>query len=147
MGFIEKFINTHTMHQVHHAQNLEYLDKNHGGFLNLFDKVFGTWAELDEKLEIKFGVVHAPNSYNPLVVLTHEFKDIWHDVKKSKNIYQAFMYTFGPPGWSADGSTLTVRQMQRAMLAERKAQQAKSNKIQLDTQAKSKQKKTVSSVR
>ena len=36
----------------------------------------------------------------PLVVLTHEFKDIWHDVKKSKNIFQAFMYIFGPPGWS-----------------------------------------------
>jgi hypothetical protein len=37
--------------------------------------------------------------------------------------------------------------MQRAMLAERKAQQAKSNKIQLDTQAKNRHKKTVSSVR
>jgi sterol desaturase/sphingolipid hydroxylase (fatty acid hydroxylase superfamily) len=53
MGFIEKFLNTHTMHQVHHAQNLEYLDKNHGGYLNLFDKLFGTWVELDEKIDIK----------------------------------------------------------------------------------------------
>jgi sterol desaturase/sphingolipid hydroxylase (fatty acid hydroxylase superfamily) len=113
MGFLEKFLNTHTMHQVHHAQNLEYLDKNHGGYLNLFDKVFGTWAELKDDVDIKFGVIHAPNSHNPIVILTHEFKDIWNDVKKAKNPFQAFMYVFGPPGWSPDGSTLTVRQMQR----------------------------------
>jgi sterol desaturase/sphingolipid hydroxylase (fatty acid hydroxylase superfamily) len=136
LGFIEKFMNTHTMHQVHHAQNLEYLDKNHGGFLNMFDKLFGTWAEYDEKIDIKFGVVHAPQSYNPVVVLTHEFKDIWHDVKKSKNLYQAFMYVFGPPGWSPDGSTLTVKQMQRVMKAERKAQQdARPATIHLETVA------------
>ena len=36
MGIIEKVFNTHTMHQVHHAQNIEYMDKNHGGFLNIF---------------------------------------------------------------------------------------------------------------
>jgi sterol desaturase/sphingolipid hydroxylase (fatty acid hydroxylase superfamily) len=113
LGFLEKFLNTHTMHQVHHAQNLEYLDKNHGGYLNIFDKVFGTWAELKDDTDIKFGVIHAPNSHNPIVILTHEFKDIWNDVKKAKNPFQAFMYIFGPPGWSPDGSTLTVRQMQR----------------------------------
>jgi sterol desaturase/sphingolipid hydroxylase (fatty acid hydroxylase superfamily) len=40
MGFIEKFLNTHTMHQVHHAQNIEYM-KNHGGILNVFDRILG----------------------------------------------------------------------------------------------------------
>ena len=114
MGFIEKFMNTHTMHQAHHAQNLEYLDKNHGGFLNIFDKLFGSWIELDDKIQVKYGVVHAPNSHNPLVILTHEFRDIWHDVTtKARNPWHAFMYIFGPPGWSHDGSTMTVRQMQR----------------------------------
>jgi hypothetical protein len=62
-------------------------------------------------------------------VLTHEFKDIWADVKKAKNPYHAFMYVFGPPGWSPDGSTLTVRQMQRQMHAERKAQAKKKIKL------------------
>ena len=116
MGFLEKFLNTHTMHQVHHSQNIEYLDKNHGGYLNIFDKIFGSWAELDDDKEIKYGVIHAPNSYNPITILTHEYQDIWKDVKKSKNLYQAFMYVFGPPGWSPDGSTLTVKQLQQSML-------------------------------
>lgn len=115
LGFLEKFLNTHTAHQVHHSQNLEYLDKNHGGYLNIFDKIFGTYAPLDENIDIKYGVVHAPNSYNPFVILTHEYRDIWNDIKKSKNLKEAFMYTFGPPGWSPDGSTLTVKQIQKAL--------------------------------
>ena len=113
MGWVEKIFNTHTMHQVHHAQNVEYLDKNHGGFLNIFDKVFGTWKELDDDVEVKFGVIHAPKSYNPIVILTHEFKDIWADVKKAKKFSHKLIYIFGPPGWSPDGSTLTVKQQQR----------------------------------
>ena len=42
-------------------------------------------------------------------------KNIWKDVKKAKNFKEAFMYIFGPPGWSADGSTLTVKEIQKAM--------------------------------
>lgn len=117
LGFLEKIFNTHTMHQVHHSQNIEYLDKNHGGYLNIFDKIFGSWAEYDDNIDIKYGVIHAPNSYNPLVILTHEYADIWKDIKKSKNMKEAFMYTFGPPGWSPDGSTLTVRQIQKKLKA------------------------------
>lgn len=112
MGIIEKIFNTHTMHQVHHAKNVEYLDKNHGGFLNIFDKIFGTWKEFDDDIKIEFGVTTAPNSYNPWVILTHEYKDIWYDTKKSKNWYHKFMYVFGPPGWSHNAATLTVKQMQ-----------------------------------
>ncbi|AOW19289.1 sterol desaturase family protein [Urechidicola croceus] len=119
LGFIEKFMNTHTMHQVHHAQNIEYMDKNHGGFLNIFDKMFGTWKELDEEIDIKYGVTHPPNSYNPLVILTHEFSDIWKDMKKSDKLKDKFMYVFGPPGWSHDGSTLTIKQVQDQLKKER----------------------------
>ena len=115
LGFIEKFMNTYTMHQAHHSQNLEYLDKNHGGYLNIFDRIFGTYAVLDDDIDIKYGVIHAPNSYNPFIIATHEYSDIWRDVKKSKNLKEAFMYTFGPPGWSPDGSTLTVRQIHRKL--------------------------------
>ena len=120
MGIIEKIFNTHTMHQVHHAKNIEYMDKNHGGFLNVFDKLFGTWKALDDDIEISYGVTKPPNSYNPLVILTHEYKDIWNDMKKSSNPYHKFMYAFGPPGWSHDGSTLTIKQM-RAVAAKQKS--------------------------
>ena len=81
--------------------------------MNIFDKVFGTWKELDDDIDVKYGVIHSPDSYNPVVILTHEFKDIWNDVKKVKKFSHKLMYIFGPPGWSHDGSTLTVKQQQR----------------------------------
>ena len=121
LGFFEKFMNSHRQHHVHHSSNIEYLDMNHGGYLNMFDKMFGTWKDLDESKEIQFGVLHPPNSHNPLVILTHEYKDIWNDVRKSKNLKEAFMYTFGPPGWTPDASFKTVRQMQQELEEQKKA--------------------------
>ncbi|ADY30800.1 sterol desaturase/sphingolipid hydroxylase (fatty acid hydroxylase superfamily) [Cellulophaga sp. RHA_52] len=126
LGIFEKFMNTHTMHQVHHAQNVEYLDKNHGGFLNIFDRMFGTWLPLDDSIDVKYGVIHAPNSNNPIVILTHEFKDIWMDMKKSKKLSHKLMYVFGPPGWSHDGSTMTVKQQQRQFKEYAKSNSKKS---------------------
>ena len=119
LGIFEKFINTHTMHQVHHACNIEYMDKNHGGILNIFDRIFGTWKELDESIDIEYGVSTPPNSYNLYIILMHEYQNIWQDMKKSSNWYHKFMYAFGPPGWSHDGSTLTVKQIRKAMAKEK----------------------------
>jgi sterol desaturase/sphingolipid hydroxylase (fatty acid hydroxylase superfamily) len=111
MGFLEKFMNTPRQHQVHHACNYEYLDKNHGGFLNIFDRMYGTYLDLSKEVNIKYGVLHPPKSYNPLVIATHEFRDIVKDVKKVNTWKHKLMYVFGPPGWSHDGSSKTVRQM------------------------------------
>jgi sterol desaturase/sphingolipid hydroxylase (fatty acid hydroxylase superfamily) len=115
LGFLEKFINTHTMHQVHHARNIEYMDKNHGGILNIFDRAFGTWKELDDSIDIEYGVSTPPNSFNLYVILTHEYKNIWEDMKKPNNWYHKFMYVFGPPGWSHDGSSFTIKQIRKKL--------------------------------
>jgi len=64
------------------------------------------------KIPIEFGMVHPPDSSNPFVSQTHENKDIWHDINKSRNIYEVWMNVSGPPGWSNDGSRKTTRQMQ-----------------------------------
>jgi hypothetical protein len=115
MGWLEKFLNTHKHHYVHHSSNLEYLDKNHGGYLNLFDRIFGTFKDLDESNKVSFGVLHPPSSHSPLEILTHEYKDIWRDVVKAPTFKAKFMYVFGPPGWSHDGSRKTVREIQKEM--------------------------------
>jgi sterol desaturase/sphingolipid hydroxylase (fatty acid hydroxylase superfamily) len=122
MGFLEKFMNTPRQHRVHHACNYEYLDKNHGGFLNLFDRLYGSYLDLDEHTETKYGVLKPPMSYNPLVIVSHEFSNIWEDVKRAKSFKEGFMYIFGPPGWSADGSSKTAKQLQQEMKMEAKPQ-------------------------
>ncbi len=122
LGFLEKIFNTHTMHQVHHSRNLEYMDKNHGGFLNCFDKMFGTWKEYDESIDIEYGVTTPPDSYNLWTILTHEYVNIWNDTKKSPKLKDKFMYIFGAPGWSHDGSTLTLKQIRKEMKMEAAAE-------------------------
>jgi len=48
-------------------------------------------------------------------ILTHEYVNIWKDVKKTKKWKHKFMYVFGPPGWSHDGSSQTVKQQRIAI--------------------------------
>ena len=111
LGWFEKIFNTPWLHQVHHACNVDYLDRNHGGILIIWDKLFGTFH--DNNQEPKFGVLHPPNSYNPLVLVGHEYRDIWVDVRSAKSWKDKFKYIFYAPGWSPDGSRQTAKQLQR----------------------------------
>jgi sterol desaturase/sphingolipid hydroxylase (fatty acid hydroxylase superfamily) len=117
LKYFNKIFITPREHQVHHGKNLEYLDKNHGAILTLFDKVFGSWKDLDEKIPIEYGITKGPKSYNPITIITHEYKSIWKDIRSSNSIYEAIMYVFGPPGWSPNGDTLTVKQLQKKSIS------------------------------
>jgi len=99
-------------HAVHHASNPRYLDKNMGMILILWDKLFGTFEPEDEKYDkIKYGLTTNLNTYNPGKVLFKEWKQMWQDVKMAPGLGNKFMYVFGPPGWSHDGSRKTSRQL------------------------------------
>jgi sterol desaturase/sphingolipid hydroxylase (fatty acid hydroxylase superfamily) len=112
LGWFGKIFNNPWVHQVHHSSNDEYLDKNHGGILLIFDHLFGTYQDVRKDIKLKYGIKNDPGTYNPIKLNTHEFEDIFKDVRKAKNFKEAFMYIFGPPGWSPDGSSLTAKQIQ-----------------------------------
>lgn len=99
-------------HAVHHASNPRYLDKNMGMILIVWDKIFGTFEPEDEKYDkIKYGLTTNLNTYNPGTILFKEWKQMWQDVKSAPGLRNKFMYVFGPPGWSHDGSRKTSHQM------------------------------------
>ena len=112
LGIFEHIFITPKQHQVHHAINKPYLDKNHGAIFNIFDRLFGSWKDYDDSIDIHYGVTSPPNSFNPFIIVVHEYYSIWKDLKRAKNLKEAFMLVFGPPGWSSNGETLTVRQLQ-----------------------------------
>ncbi len=124
MGLFGKIFNTPYVHQVHHSSNDEYLDKNHGGILVIWDKIFGTWQDVIEGVEPKYGIAKDPETYNPIKLNTHVFEDIWKDVRKAPTFKDKLMYIFGPPGWSHDGSSMTAKQIQAKLKAERQLAQA-----------------------
>lgn len=107
---VEWFFNTPSHHRVHHGSDVKYLDKNHGGILIIWDRIFGTFQLEEERPN--YGLVHNLTSYNPFVIAFHEWRDLFRDVRKAPSLKAAFLYVFGPPGWSHDGSRKTARQMQ-----------------------------------
>lgn len=64
LGVLEYVLNTPSHHRVHHGSNPIYLDKNYGGVLIIWDKLFGTFMPYVS--EITYGLVYQPNTMNPL---------------------------------------------------------------------------------
>lgn len=113
LGWLGRVFNNPWVHQVHHACNTEYLDRNYGGILLIWDRIFGTYSDQDKRIEIKFGVLQPPGTHNPILLNFHEFQAIWKDVRQAKTWRERVMYVFGPPGWSPDGSSKTSKQLQQ----------------------------------
>jgi sterol desaturase/sphingolipid hydroxylase (fatty acid hydroxylase superfamily) len=113
--WFEAVFNTPSHHRVHHASNVEYLDKNHAGTLIIWDKIFGTYQE--EIFKPKYGLTEDIKSFNPFVIAFHEWKNILRDLKKTRNVRDRLRYFFNPPGWSNDGTTKTAKQLQSELKA------------------------------
>ena len=58
LGPFERILNTPRHHGVHRARNPEYVDKNFGGVLIVFDRMFGTLASDVANLPPEYGLVH-----------------------------------------------------------------------------------------
>ncbi len=96
LGWLEYFLNTPSHHRVHHAKNTQYIDRNYGGVLIIFDRIFGTLAVENEKCV--YGLVGKTPSSNPIRVVFDEWLSIARDVSRSKNWRDRWHYAFGAPG-------------------------------------------------
>lgn len=97
LGVFEKFMNTPSHHRVHHGSNDQYLDKNYGGFLIIYDKLFGSFAA--EKEPVKYGLTTDIQTFNPLKIAAHEWMNLATEMRHSKNLWQALKRPWMPPGW------------------------------------------------
>lgn len=88
--------NSPANHRVHHATDAQYLDKNFGGILMLFDHCFGTYRAEDRKQLIQnYGVLPAIHSCNPIKIALHEWLRIAADLKASYGVKARFCILFG----------------------------------------------------
>jgi len=113
MGFLEYFMNTPSHHRVHHAVNTRYLDRNHGAILIIWDKMFGTFQEERPDEPVIYGITTNIDTYNPFKIASHEYINLWNDVKRAPGFKNKVKYIFMPPGWSHDGSTKTSNDLRR----------------------------------
>ncbi|TCI84373.1 sterol desaturase family protein [Tenacibaculum sp. M341] len=111
--WFEAIFNTPSHHRVHHATNPQYLDRNHGGILIIWDRIFGTFEPEVEKPV--YGLVKNIETYNPVKVAFNEWFFMFKDAFKSKvSIKNRFLYFFKPPGWNHDGSGVLSKDMRKA---------------------------------
>jgi sterol desaturase/sphingolipid hydroxylase (fatty acid hydroxylase superfamily) len=108
---LEWLLNTPSHHRVHHGKNLAYLDRNHGGVLIVWDRLFGTFAAEDEREPVRYGITHDIQTFNPLRIAVHELVAMARDVRRAGSLRAVLGYLFAPPGWSPDGSSLTAGQL------------------------------------
>ena len=71
--YIEGIIDTPSAHRVHHGSNPIYIDKNYGGVLMIWDRLFGTYQPETET--VKYGITTGFVSNNPFVLVFHGFVD------------------------------------------------------------------------
>ena len=95
---LEFVFNTPSHHRVHHGMDAEYLDKNYGGILILWDRMFGTYQ--DELFRPHYGLTKQIDTFNVWTLQTHEYASIARDVRRAKRWRDRLGYAFGPPGWA-----------------------------------------------
>jgi sterol desaturase/sphingolipid hydroxylase (fatty acid hydroxylase superfamily) len=108
-NWFEQLFNTPSHHRVHHGTDLDYLDTNYAGVLIIWDRLFGTFQSENERPH--YGLSKQIESYNPAKIAFYEWGQIGKDLMHAKSLKQVAGYLFGPPGWSDDGSRLTVEQL------------------------------------
>ena len=74
--WIEAVFNTPSHHRVHHGANVRYLDRNHGGVLIIWDRLFGTFSEERDDEPVVYGLTTNIDYANSWTVLSHEYRAI-----------------------------------------------------------------------
>ena len=93
---LEFVFDTPSNHRVHHGRNPLYIDKNYGGVLIIFDRLFGTYQEEVEAVD--YGIAtRQPKSHNLLTLNFHEFFDMWKDVRRPGPLWQRLKPLWMPP--------------------------------------------------
>ena len=89
--------NTPSHHRVHHGSNPAYLDRNYGGILIIWDRLFGSFEPEGER--VRYGLTKNLSTYNPLRVAFHEYAAIWADVVAATRLRDRLAHLTRGPGW------------------------------------------------
>ncbi len=112
--WFEAVFNTPSHHRVHHASNIRYLDRNHGGVLIIWDKLFGTFSAEREDEPVVYGLTKNIESDTIAVVALHEYVAIGRDLKRARRWGDRLRYLLLAPGWSHDGADKRANVLRRA---------------------------------
>jgi sterol desaturase/sphingolipid hydroxylase (fatty acid hydroxylase superfamily) len=97
LGILERIINTPALHRVHHASNPNYIDKNFGGILMIWDRLFGTY-QAEEEVPV-YGLTENIKTNNPIQINVLEYQRIARYISKSRSAREIWFSVFGTLDW------------------------------------------------
>ena len=97
LGILEKIVNTPALHRVHHGSNPNYIDKNFGAILMIWDRLFGTYQL--EKEPVVYGLTENINTNNPIKIQAIEYRCIGKYIFQSRSLKEIFYSIFGNLEW------------------------------------------------
>lgn len=106
-SWFELLFNTPSHHRVHHGSQPQYLDKNHGGVLIIWDRIFGTFASEQER--VQYGLTKNIQTYSLWKIFNHEVSAIAQDVAKARTRTEQLGYIFRGPGWEPPRSEASTK--------------------------------------
>ncbi len=112
-NWFETIFNTPSHHRVHHASNVRYLDRNHGGVLIIWDRLFGTFSQEVAEEPVVFGLTSNLESDDIRTVALHEYRMMWRDVRRAEHWRHKWRYLLLAPGWSHDGPDKRANSLRR----------------------------------
>jgi len=98
LGPAEEVLNTPSHHRVHHGSNRQYLDRNHGSILIVWDRLFGTFEPEEDR--VVYGLTKNINTFQPGRIATHEYVSMLRDVAGSTSWSERLSYIVRGPGWA-----------------------------------------------
>lgn len=92
---------TPSHHRAHHGRNPRYIDKNYGGVLIVFDRLFGTFVEETEPVD--YGIPNQIHSHNLWTLNVHEWSDMARDISQTRSWRDKLGRLWRPPEWTPRG--------------------------------------------
>jgi len=96
LGWFEYIFVTPSQHRVHHGRNPEYVDKNYGGVLAVWDRLFGTFVE--EKAKPEYGLIEQIGTLNPLKIQVIGWQKLAAQMSGSSSWVARWRLLWAPPG-------------------------------------------------
>lgn len=100
LGPLDAVLNTPSNHRVHHGCDEKYIDKNYGGILILWDRLFGTYQREEETP--RYGLKRDFDSVNPFIVWFSELPAFFRDLRQARSSGEVWMRLLGRPGWTPE---------------------------------------------
>ena len=99
LGWFDRWFCSLSNHRVHHAVNDKYVDRNYGGILIVWDRLFGTFQEEDDAEPCVYGTRSPLRSWNPLWANLQVYADLARDSRHARGLADKLRVWLAPPGW------------------------------------------------